>query len=113
MMEERAKFLKTNQVRPVPDDDEFRQRYPQLWDLFTVTRLGGQWDRNPPTLTITLDGSLWRATYRDNALKQVISTATTTFSALLSKLDADVCDPEKWSEIKDRNRKLKDATKKE
>jgi hypothetical protein len=109
MMEDRAREIKESRAVQVPDDDAFRTAYPQLWQLFTVTRLSERWERNPPAITITLDGSLWRVTYRDNALSHAISVAASTFAELLPRLDAATVNPEAWSRFRPRGRGLRDV----
>lgn len=115
IMEARAKQLKEDVGAGLPDDEGFRKKYPQLWDLLQPRRLvaaGKRWDRRPPSLAIAMDGCGWRAVLRDNDLSAMWNAFGTTFENALKALEKMVSDPTQLQTIKSRSKGLKEVTEK-
>lgn len=108
IMETWAKQRKEGQEPSCPDDDNFRVQYPTLWVFMTDTTIGGKYIRTPPTISMSLDGSNIRLTFRDNGLEKSCTSSATTLLGAFAALDANMRHVESWSSFRSRNKGLKE-----
>ena len=115
IMEARAKQLTEDTSPGLPEDEAFRKKFPQLWDLLQPQRLtaaGKKWDRRPPSLLMTMESGGWRAVVRDNDLAAVWAAFDLTFDGALKALEKSVADPRQMQTIRSRSKGLKPVVEK-
>lgn len=78
-------------------DPEFSMRYPSLWVFLTWPQIG-EVVRAPGRLSLTADGTAWRAQYYDPSARRSCSAMGATLDSALSRIDAALTAPDTvWS----------------
>jgi len=93
--------LKNASTAAYPDDAGFIENYPAIWDFMTCDRYDDGKARQRSSLTVFCDGAAFKASLNDKEAKCSAFVSGTTFSDVLSVLEAalqdDTADWRSWN----------------
>lgn len=67
------------------DDPAFAESYPNLWEMF-IWQGDADMRKDAPTLAVSRDGTCWKVTLRDNALKRSLTVVDALLVDALKRL---------------------------
>lgn len=98
---------------PLPDDDAFRDRWPNLWAWFVTTKVGDRHEFDPAKITFQREGSIIKATLNHPGLRRSLTKAGNTLFDALDRLDRGIVDPESiWTTFKRKGQGIREVTDK-
>jgi len=114
LLETRAGQIIEHTGPTLPDADDFRQKYPNLWQLLQPQRFRGEkdeYDRMAAPYSVEMVPGGWRITFRDGPLAFSISAFSEKHADLIGALEMNAADPSTWVHYKARGRKLRKVPK--
>lgn len=95
-------------VESVPNDDQFSEAYPTLWEWLTATQIADEFKKERPKLSIGIEGGYWRVSLSDAALECSLATLGNSFATAIESIDRLLLDADApWQHWRKRGAKLR------